>query len=127
MSHQVTLEIPDSIYRRAERYASTLERDVPEVLTDWLSMSAGEDSRLDSPAGIRLLPNDIVLRMSTMQPSEEQERRVSTLLMRQRERMITADERVELAELMEEYDAGLFLKSAALLEAVRRGLRPPLS
>ena len=62
-----------------------------------------------------------------MQPTEEQEKRVSTLLTRQRERLITPDERVELAELMEGYDAGLLLKSAALAEAVRRGLRPPLS
>ncbi len=127
MSHQVTLDIPETVYARAERQASRHHRLVPEVLSDWLSMSLGDELALDSPAGMRSLPDDVVLQMSNMQPSEERQARISLLLERQKESVISAAERTELARLMDEFDGGLLLKTAALVEAVRRGLRPRLS
>jgi hypothetical protein len=127
MSYQVTLDIPNVVYERAEKHAAIQHRQLPEVLTDWLVGSVSDDVALNSVAGVRSLPDDVVLRMSTMQPTEAQETRMSALLERQRESQISASERVELAELASLYDAGLSLKSAALAEAVRRGLRSPLS
>ena len=56
-----------------------------------------------------------------------QRRRLSGLLERQREGMLTESERPELLALMQVYNQLWIRQSEALAEAVRRGLRKPLS
>ncbi|HTU93028.1 MAG TPA: hypothetical protein VMF69_23310 [Gemmataceae bacterium] len=58
--------------------------------------------------------------------SAAEDRRLSELLHRQQARILTAEERLELMELMEVYQTQLLRKARVLSEAVRRGLRPPL-
>ena len=64
-----------------------------------------------------------VLRLATMQMPTWQSRRLHELLERQREGELPPEERAELAHLLRLHESALLLKSEAMVEAVRRGLR----
>ena len=127
MSHQITLEIPDTLFRRAEQFAALHQCTPADALTEWLAATSADTEPVTSEYAVRSLPDATVLEMSEMQPSAAQESRMSELLEKQREGFLTVEERTNLDDLVEVYRAGLLLKSAALVEAVRRGLRPPIS
>jgi hypothetical protein len=56
-----------------------------------------------------------------------QNQRLGTLQEKGKNVGLTTDERYELMALMQIYQIGQLRKSEALAEAVRRGLRPPMS
>jgi hypothetical protein len=60
-----------------------------------------------------------------MMPADQDER-LSDLLYRQRESKLTVTEAAELLSLMLIYRSGWWMKTAAIVEAAKRGLRPPL-
>ncbi|MFQ5797003.1 MAG: UPF0175 family protein [Candidatus Bipolaricaulia bacterium] len=66
-----------------------------------------------------------VLRLSNLQMPAWQSQRLHELLDKQRESELTADEQSELEHLLQLNDSALLLKSEAVVEAVRRGLREP--
>jgi hypothetical protein len=73
------------------------------------------------------MPDQEVLALADSQMPADQSERMSVLLDAQREGTIDRMGRAELAMLMEFYTTGQLLKSGALVEAVRRNLREPLS
>jgi hypothetical protein len=64
-----------------------------------------------------------VLALSNLQMEPDQDARLSELLEKQRERSLVANEPQELEGLMQVYREALLRKTAALVEAVKRGLR----
>jgi hypothetical protein len=78
------------------------------------------------PAVSSLSDQDVVaLSESRLQPQEDE--RLSELLDKQGEALLTADEQSELLGLIQIYQEGLLRKAQALQESVQRGLREPLS
>jgi hypothetical protein len=75
---------------------------------------------------ISLLSDEDVLALCRTQMSLSSGRRLSELLEKQREGVLTGSERSELLALMQVYDQLWIRQSEALAEAVRRGLRKPL-
>ncbi len=69
------------------------------------------------------LPDATVLRLAAMQMPAWQTRRLQELLAQQREGQLSMEEKSELMELFALHDRGLLLKSEAIAEAVRRGIR----
>lgn len=69
------------------------------------------------------LPDATVLRLAAMQMPAWQTRRLQELSAQQREGQLSAEEQSELTELFALHDRGLLLKSEAIAEAVRRGIR----
>lgn len=119
MSTEVTLTLPEPVYRSAERLAEGSQRSLKSVLTEVLSeaLSAWEDERITS------LDDEELLRLCDLQMSPEQSQRLSQLLEKQRERQLADDERPELWALMRVYERALVRKSETLAEAAKRGLR----
>lgn len=119
MSTEVTLTLPEPVYRSAERLAEGSQRSLKNVLTEVLSeaLSAWEDERITS------LDDEELLRLCDLQMNPEQSQRLSQLLEKQRERQLAEDERPELWALMRVYERALVRKSEALAEAAERGLR----
>lgn len=117
MSTEVTLTLPEPVYRSAERLAEGSQRSLKNVLTEVLSeaLSAWEDERITS------LDDEELLRLCDLQMSPEQSQRLSQLLEKQRERQLAEDERPELWALMRVYERALVRKSEALAEAAERG------
>ena len=66
------------------------------------------------------------MELTELQMVPEQDRRLSVLLQKQQERVLSAAEQAELVMLMQVYQEGLWRKAQAIREAVRSGLHAPL-
>lgn len=121
MSTEITLTLPEPVYRSAERLAEGAQRPVQNVLAELLSeaLAAWEEKPIIA------LDDGELLQLCDLQMKPEQSQRLSELLERQRERQLADDERPELWALMRIYEHALVRKSEALAEAAKRGLLQP--
>jgi len=127
MSTQVTLTLSDELYEHARRWATITQRDLSEILTDALIIMLTPvytTPKLEKP--VSSLSDEDVLALSKVQMRPVQGRRLSELLEKQREGVLTESEHPELLALMQVYQQLWVRQSEALDEAVRRGLRKPL-
>jgi len=127
MGKQVTLTLSNELYEQTQRWAAITQRDLSETLADALAIALAPvhvAPRSDKP--VSSLPDEKVLALCELKLEPEQGRRPSQLLERQREGMLTADERREMLALSQIYHRLWIRQSEALTEAVRRGLRSPL-
>jgi hypothetical protein len=126
MSTQITLDLPDETLRRAQTYAAYAERDLSEIISAALASSLPSPEIIDELRAISKLPDDEIVALTELQMEPDADHRLSALLERQQAGRLTEMERAELAALMRDYEIGLLRQSHGLVEAVRRGLRPPL-
>jgi hypothetical protein len=128
MTIPVTLNLPDEIYQRAERFARLANRDLASILTDTVVSSLPPLSdQIDALPSIEELSDRAILDLAHSRLSEAQDLRLSELLGKQREGEIVGNERRELEALMQIYNEGWLRKTAGLVEAVKRGLMEPMS
>jgi hypothetical protein len=120
---QVTLDLPDSLYRSAARLAVGVKQPVSSILTDVLSTALGVWDIREEP--IQSWSDEQVLSGCDAQMSARQSERMSELLDRQQTGLLAADEKPELWALLRVYELGQLRKAEALAEATRRGLRLP--
>jgi hypothetical protein len=113
---QVTLTPPRTVVQSAEQVATRAPRDMETVLAEWLDRGAVE--ALDDASVLALA--DLMFG-----PGENVEFRA--LLGDNSEGRLDETGRRRLDELMEVYDRLQLLKAEALVQAVTRGLREPLS
>jgi hypothetical protein len=124
MGTEVTITLPDEVYQRAERFALLANRDLNSVLADTVGASLFSiQPHLTNLTPIDLLPDPEILALSNLQMDPDQDARLSELLEKQRERSLLSNEPQELEGLMQIYREALLRKTAALVEAVKRGLR----
>jgi hypothetical protein len=127
MSRQVTVDLPDEVYRRAENLARLTSREVSDVLADAISLSLPSlDDHDTQQIPVRDRSDTELLALTRLQLPPDQDKRLSTLLQQQQARGLSRAERAELQTLMQLYERGLLFKAEALREAVRRGLSSPL-
>ena len=127
MTAQITLTLSEKLLERAERWAQRMGRPVPEVLTQLIESSlAPLGSEAELPRPINDWTDGEVLAAADEQMSAEDDNRISELLHRQQEGLLTSPERAELSARMLAYQEGLLRKAQGLSEAVRRGLRMPV-
>src|SRR5687767_889376 len=108
MSTEVTVTLPDEIYRRVERLAQLTHRDIADVVTDTLTLSLPPlPSQSDTLPPIASLSDAEILALSELQMEPGQDRRLSFLLERQQAELCSESERAELATLMQRYQEGL--------------------
>jgi Mg/Co/Ni transporter MgtE len=126
MGTQVTLTLPDDTLERAAKYAAYAHRDVSEIIAAALASSLPSMDAIDQLRAISKLPDKEIVALTELRMENETDRRLSELLDHQQAGELTDLERAELAALMRAYEMGLLRQSQALVEAVHRGLRPPL-
>ena len=127
MATEITLSIPDDTYRRAERLAGLIGKNVSDILTDTLSISLPQmSSTLDENRIVSELPDPEVIALSESQIDPVSSMRFSELLEKQQSTQINPDEAAELLAFMQVYQDGLLRKAQALNESVKRGLRGSL-
>lgn len=128
MSTQITLPLPDEVYRRVERLAQLANRDIADVLADAIQQSIPPVSlRTEVLEPVSILSDEQILSLTELQMEPEQDKRLSELLDGQQAGSLTESEQLELLTLMQIYQEGLLRKATALSEAVRRGLIEPLN
>jgi len=119
MSEAITIQVSDQVLHRAKHKAIHSQRQIEEVLSDWLERAITE-------APVDELPDDEVLTLAELRLTPIQEEALSNLLARNRENALDIEGRRQLDELMRIYEHGLLRKAQALRVAVQRGLREPL-
>lgn len=129
MTTQITLNLSDDIYQKAEYFAQLTNRNVADVLAQVIALSfsplmpqAGSTESRER-LSVATLSNQEVITLTELQMEPEQDQRLSELLYNQQAGTLTDAERSQLWALMQVYQEKLLLKATALREAVQRGLR----
>lgn len=128
MGTEVRITLHDAVYRRAKRLAEVSNRNIADLLAQAIELSlspVGETNEDYKP--VSKLNDSEVLELSEMQMDAKQGRRFSKLLNKQQAGTLSSSENSELLALMQNYQEKLLRKAQALREAVRRGLREPLT
>jgi predicted transcriptional regulator len=128
MDIPVTINLPNDLYRRAERFAHLANRDLSSILTDTLTHSfpliSSQSNELPS---ISELSDQQVMALTYLEMEPAQDTRLSELLDKQQSGTLNPHEPQELDTLMQTYREGLLRKATALAEAVKRGLMESLN
>lgn len=128
MSTQVRITLHDEIYRRAKRLAQMSNRNIEDLLAQAIELSLSTvGAAADNYKPVSKLSDGEVLELSEMQMDAKQDRRFSRLLDKQQAGKLSNSEEPELLALIQNYQEKLLRKAQALREAVRRGLRGPLT
>ncbi len=129
MSLEVTISLPDSLVSKVHAINSTLHPDVQEVVADTLEAiypMLENSADLFSP-DIISLSDDEVVQLANSKMDRVQGQRLGSLQTKGKAAGLSNAERHELLALFQIYQSGLLRKSEAMVEAVRRGLRKPLT
>ena len=123
MATQVTVTIPDNVYKRAQSLADMIGRDVETILAMMLELSLPRYSpEIDLTVSVDSLPDDELLAVTELQLIPEQSQRYSLLLYRQQNETLSLSEKNELSALNRVYELGIVYQSQALADAHKRGL-----
>jgi hypothetical protein len=128
MSTRVVLTLPDDLYTQAQHWAALTHRESPQLLTEALALvltPLGTPSAEAPP--VAALSDTEVLALAQVQMAPQQGHRLDQLLAKQGETPLTTQEQAELLALIQVYQQLWVRQSEALAEAVRRGLRAPLT
>ena len=120
MNQQVTIEVSEQVWRRANVLAQQNQRKLENVLEKWLEETVAETQIED-------LTDEEILALTENKFDDEQQNNFSLLLERSREGTLNDEGKRELDEMMRIYENGLLRKSKALRVAVERGLIAPLA
>ena len=128
MTTQVTISLSDELYQGVANFAQLLGKDIREVLSETIALSlAPIVTQNKVPPAVTELSDRELLTLTELTLEPQTDIRLSELLERQQEGLITLPEQSELLGLMQSYQEGWLQKTQAIVEAVKRGLREPLS
>jgi hypothetical protein len=129
MAVDITLSLPDTLVEHAKLFGIATQQDVESVLADALEIAwptLENLSDLKSPS-FSTLTNKEILELADSKMGQEQNERLHILQQKGKSSSLTADESYELMALLRIYQLGQLRKSEAMAEAVRLGLRKPVS
>jgi hypothetical protein len=129
MTVAVTLDVPESLIEKAQRFGGATHQRAEEVLAEALEIMVpmledSPDSLLSPP--VATLTDAEVLPLADSKMDAMQNQRLGALQTTGKATGLSVAERYELLALLQIYQLGQLRKAEALAEAVRRGLRPPL-
>jgi hypothetical protein len=125
---EVTVSLPDNVFQHAARLSEATKLNIANILTDALAFTLPTlDNAMSTEESISQLDDASVMALAESQMPADKDERLSDLLYKQREKQLGVEEAAELLALMFMYYSGWWRKTEALVEAVKRGLRPPLT
>lgn len=128
MSLQVTINLPDSLVRKAQAFNAS-SRSMEDVVTETLEAIYPmlENSPDLMTPSVATLSDEEVLQLADSKMDVVQNQRLGDLQAKGKAVGLNQAERHELIALFQIYQTGLLRKSEAMVEAVRRGLRQPIA
>jgi hypothetical protein len=126
MEQQITLTLSDTLLKRAAGLAAVVARPTESILAETLEMAL-PDLGTETLPPVAGLSDEEVLALSQVQMESKASARLSDLLDKQQAGALEEKERSELHDLHQTYLRLWLRQSEALAEAVKRGLREPLS
>lgn len=120
MLKKVTLYIEDCVIARANALAVYSQRELEDILADWIA-------RYSENIPIEMLPDDEVLWLCGYELNPADRHELMSLLACHRDCDLDDAAMARLDTLLERHRKGLIQKSRALHVAVERGLLPEVS
>ena len=120
---EVTLQLPNSLYERAQQWAAVTRQDLDAALTDALAVALSPlptSPELEIP--VETLTDEQLLAETRRQMPPERGRRLSELSARRRDGVLSVEDQQEVLALAQLYQRIWLRQSEALAEAARRGL-----
>jgi len=118
---EVTLNLPDNVYRNFSKLAEKKHRRVEEIITDKLQDDFSADNA-DYEETVAGWTDEAVLALANLKLPQEQSDRMSFLLDRLQEGLITESEERELEVYTELSQIATLRKAYGIAEAVKRKL-----
>ena len=126
MDQPITITLSEAALERAINLAGVVARPIEKFLAETLELAL-PDVGAEILAPVATLPDEEVLALAQARMEAEQDAYLSELLEKQQAGNLNEEERVALHRLYQTYLRLWLRQSEALVEAVKRGLRKPLS
>ena len=118
---EISVKLPDNLFQGVTHLAKTKKKSVATIIKNAVRKVVNEEAEIvERP--LADCPDAEVLALANMKMSAAENSRMSQLLDKQREEMITPLERNELDALFRVYQVGNLRKAQGISEAVQRGL-----
>lgn len=127
MSIQVTLTLPDEMHETAQQWATMMHSDLSETLIDALSLVLTPVLPTSELPPVSSLSDEDVASLTVAQMPTTAGVRLDELLEQRRDATLNPDDFAELMALMQLYNQLWIRQSEALAEAVKRGIREPMT
>jgi hypothetical protein len=130
MTIPITINLPESLAASVERLGEATAREISDVLLDTLEIVLPTlDNLLEMSIHSQIadVSDQEVLELANLKMDVFQNQRLGELQAKGKNTGLTAGERYELLILMSLYQMGQLRKSEGLAEAVKRGIKTPLS
>lgn len=130
MTIPITINLPESLAASVERLGEATAREISDVLLDTLEIVLPTlDNLLEMSIHSQIadVSDQEVIELANLKMDVVQNQRLGELQAKGKNTGLTAGERYELLILMSLYQMGQLRKSEGLAEAVKRGIKTPLS
>ncbi|KHG42805.1 MULTISPECIES: hypothetical protein [Nostocales] len=130
MTIPITINLPESLAASIQRLGEATAREISDVLLDTLEIvlpTLDNLSEMSINSSIPDISDEEVLELANLKMDVVQNQRLGELQAKGKNTGLTAGERYELLILMSLYQMGQLRKSEGLAEAVKRGIKTPLS
>ena len=118
---EVTLNLPENIYRNFTRLAERRHRRLEDVIADKLQDDFSAEN-IDFEDAVSTWSDEDVLALANLKLPKEQAKRMSQLSDLQQRGLINNVEKSELEMYLEIYNNANLRKAYGIVEAVKRGL-----
>lgn len=126
MNQQITITLSEAALERAINLAGVVARPVEKLLAETLELAL-PDIGTEVSTSVTALSDEEVLVLAQARMEARQDAYLSELLEKQQAGNLNEEERLALHGLYQTYLRLWLRQSEALAEAVKRGLRKPLS
>ena len=130
MTIPIIINLPESLAASVERLGEATAREISDVLLDTLEIVLPTlDNLLEMSIHSQIadVSDQEVIELANLKMDVVQNQRLGELQAKGKNTGLTAGERYELLILMSLYQMGQLRKSEGLAEAVKRGIKTPLS
>ena len=130
MTIPIVINLPESLAASVQRLGEATAREISDVLLDTLEIvlpTLDNLSEMSINSNIPDISDQEVLELANLKMDVVQNQRLGELQAKGKNTGLTAGERYELLILISLYQMGQLRKSEGLAEAVKRGIKTPLS
>jgi hypothetical protein len=130
MTIPITINLPETLAASVQRLGEATAREISDVLLDTLEIvlpTLDNLSEMSINSNIPDISDQEVIKLANLKMDVVQNQRLGELQAKGKNTGLTAGERYELLILISLYQMGQLRKSEGLAEAVRRGIKTPLS
>ena len=130
MTIPIIINLPESLAASVQRLGEATAREISDVLLDTLEIvlpTLDNLSEMSINSNIADISDEEVLELANLKMDVFQNQRLGELQAKGKNTGLTAGERYELLILISLYQMGQLRKSEGLAEAVKRGIKIPLS